>query len=200
VLRRTLTTLVVSALALALAAPASALRYHVRVEGRTQTIFGAAEPRFESGARVTALDSLEAASAVGEFYYHVQVTSFGPYVDQVGRYASAGTAGWAFKVNGVSPPVGADQVVLNEGDRVIWYWAQFGVAGGPETLHLRKASARCYAVTARNDRGASRVATGATLHVDGRRFVTRAGRACLPRHAGLVRANLGGAIRSNALP
>ena len=77
VFRRTLTTLVVAALALALAAPALALRYHVRVEGRTQTIFGAAEPRFESSARVNALDALEAASAVGEFYYHVQVTSFG---------------------------------------------------------------------------------------------------------------------------
>jgi hypothetical protein len=200
VFRRTLSTVAVLALGLALAAPAVAARYHVRVEGKTQTIFGAAEPRFSTDApRVTALDALEAASAAGEFYYHVQVTAFGPYVDQVGRFAAVGTAGWAFKVNGVSPPVGADQVVLEEGDRIVWYWAQFGIAGGPDTLHLRSTGRRCYAVIARNDRGEQRVATGATLRVDGRRFSTRAGRACLPKHIGLVRAYLDGTIRSNAV-
>ncbi len=198
--RRSLTIVAVLVLGLALAAPAAALRYHVRVEGKTQTIFGAAEPRFSTDAgRVTALDALEAASAAGEFYYHVQVAPFGPYVDQVGRFAAAGTAGWAFKVNGVSPPVGADQVALEEGDRLVWYWAQFGIAGGPDTLHLRRTSRGCYAVTTRNDRGVQGVASGATLHVDGRRFATRAGRACLPKHTGLVRAHLGGAIRSNAI-
>jgi hypothetical protein len=199
VFRRCLFTLVVLACALALAAPASALGYHVRVEGKTQTIFGPAEPRFVSGAaRVTALDALEAASLAGEFYYHLAVTSFGPYVDQVGRYAGAGTAGWAFKINGASPPVGADQVVLAEGDRLVWYWAQFGIAGGPETLHLAKTNARCYRVTARDDRGTERAATGATLRVDGRSYATQAGRACLAKHTGLVRAYRGGSIRSNA--
>jgi len=199
VFRRCLFTLVFLACALALAAPASALNYHVRVEGKTQTIFGATEPRFVSGAaRVSALDALEAASLAGEFYYHLEVTSFGPYVDQVGRFAGAGTAGWAFKVNGASPPVGADQVALAEGDRVVWYWAQFGIAGGPETLHLTKTSGRCYRVSARDDRGLERAATGATLRVDGKSYVTRAGRACLPKHVGLVRAYRGGSIRSNA--
>ena len=197
--RRCLFTLVVLACALALAAPASALGYHVRVEGKTQTIFGASEPRFvTSVARVSALDALEAASLAGEFYYHLAVTSFGPYVDQVGRYAGAGTAGWAFKINGASPPVGADQVVLAEGDRLVWYWAQFGIAGGPETLHLAKTNARCYRVTARDDRGTERAATGATLRVDGRSYATQAGRACLAKHTGLVRAYRGGSIRSNA--
>ncbi len=198
--RRTFSTLAVLVLGLALAAPAAALTYHVRVEGKTRTIFGPAEPRFSTVApRLTALDALEAASVAGEFYYHVQTASFGRYVDHVGRFAAAGTAGWAFKVNGVSPPVAADQVVLREGDRVLWYWAQFGIAGGPDTLHLRSAGRRCYAVTARNDRGEQRVAAGATLRVDGRRFATRAGRACLPKHTGLVRADLGGAVRSNAI-
>lgn len=198
--RRSLTTLAVLALGLALAAPAAAIRYHVRVEGKTQTIFGAAEPRFSTDAAgPNALDALEAASMSGEFYYHVQVAPFGRYVDQVGRYVAAGTAGWAFKVNGVSPPVGADQVVLQEGDRVIWYWAQFGIAGGPDTLHLRSTGRGCYAVTARNDRGTQRVAVGATLRVGARRFPTRAGRACIPAHTGLVRAFLGGAVRSNAI-
>ena len=45
-----------------------------------------------------------------------------------------GQHGWVFKVNGVSPPVGADQVALKDGDTVLWYWAEFGSTGGPPTL------------------------------------------------------------------
>jgi hypothetical protein len=200
VFRRSLLVAALGACALALASPAAALRYHVRVEGKTQTIFGANEPRFSTTAtQVTALDALEAASVAGEFFYRLQATSFGPFVDQVGRYPSAGTTGWVFKVNGVSPPVGADQVPLREGDRVVWYFAQFGAGGGPDTLHLRRDGTRCYVVTRRNDAGVERRAAGATLSVDGRRFRARTGRACLPRHTGWVRATLGGAIRSNAV-
>ena len=199
-LRRSLSFLIVLAVGLVLAAPAAALTFHVRVEGKTQTIFGATEPRFSTTASVfNALDALEAASAAGEFFYNVQTSSFGRYVDRIGRYPAAGTAGWVFKVNGASPPVGADQVVLRDGDRVLWYWAQFGVAGGPETLLLRRVGRACYRVTAQNDQGRERPAAGAVLTADGRRFTTRNGRACLPRHRGLVRATLGGAIRSNAL-
>jgi hypothetical protein len=197
---RSLFLIVVGVLALSLAAPASALRYHVRVEGKTRTLFGAAEPRFVSGSSsVTVLDALEAASRVGEFFYRLQVTSFGPYVDQIGRYPALGQTGWVFKVNGLSPPVGADQVLLRDGDRVLWYFAQFGVAGGPDTLHLARTGKRCYRVTRRNDAGVERPAAGATLRVDGRRFGTRNGRACLPAHRGLVRAVLSGAVRSNAV-
>src|SRR5206468_3036895 len=78
-----------------------------------------------------ALDVLGAAATRGEFYYHVQQSSFGAYVDQIGLYPAGGQAGWVFKVNGVSPPVGADQVQLADGDVVLWYWAEFGPAGGP---------------------------------------------------------------------
>lgn len=200
-LRRSLSTLVAIAAALTLAAPAAAIAYHVRVEGKTQTIFGATEPRFASvdAGRATALDALEAASIAGEFFYAVQVTQFGPYVNRIGRYEAAGSAGWVFKVNGVLAPVGADQVVLKDGDRVLWYWASFGAAGGPETLALRRVARRCYRITAQNDQGVERPAEGATLTADGRRFPTRSGRACLPHHTGLVRATLEGAVRSNAV-
>jgi len=44
-----------------------------------------------------------------------------------------------------------------------------------------------------------RSATGAVLQVDGRRVRTRAGRGCVGRHTGPVRATMAGAIRSNAL-
>jgi Domain of unknown function (DUF4430) len=198
VLRR----LLVASMALALAAPAAAqaAQVHVRVEGKTRTIFGATEPLLEGG---NALDALEAASVAGEFYYHVTTTSFGPYVDQVGRYPAVGTTGWVFKVNGVSPPVGADKVALKAGDVVLWYFAQFGIGpGGPKTLRLVHTRASCYRVLAEDDNGARTAATGAVLRVGSRRSVkTRAGAACVGPHRGLlVRATLGGAIRSNALP
>ncbi|HEX2432569.1 MAG TPA: DUF4430 domain-containing protein [Gaiellaceae bacterium] len=197
-MRRTLLTLAalvaLSAIAVssALAAPVT-----VRVEGRTQTIFGSLEKRLEGGSN--ALQALDGASLRGEFYYHVSVTGFGPYVDQIGRYAAGGSNGWVFKVNGASPPVGADKVQLRPGDRVLWYWATFGPTGGPPTLLLNRTGRNCYRVVSENDAGKDTVASGAVLNVDGRRARTRAGRACIGPHRGLVRATMTGAVRSNAL-
>jgi len=176
---------------------ALAARVSVRVEGKTQSLFGTLENRFEAGG--SALDALDAASLRGEFYYHVTQSSFGPYVDQVGRYGAGGSNGWVFKVNGASPPVGADKVELKDGDRVLWYWATFGPTGGPPTLLLTRTGRNCYRVVAENDAGADRAAAGAVLNLDGRRVRTRAGRACVGRHRGSVRATLAGAVRSNAL-
>jgi hypothetical protein len=193
--RRLLAVLVA---ALIVAPAASAARIHVRVEGMTRTIFGATDPTLSAG---NALEALDAASLAGEFYFHVQTTAFGPYVDQIGRYPAAGQTGWVFKVNGKSPPVGADHVELHDGDTVLWYWAQFGVAGGPRTLVLEHTRSNCYAAFSQDDNGARSPAAGAVLHVGSRRTVpTTAGAACVGRHRGiLVRATLGGAVRSNAL-
>jgi hypothetical protein len=188
---------VAAALAASLVQAASAAVVSVRVEGRTQTLYGALETRLEAG--LNAMTALDAASLRGEFYYHVTTTSFGPYVDQIGRFPAEATSGWVFKVNGASPPVGADQVQLRDGDRVLWYWAEFGPAGGPPTLLLRRTSRNCYRVAAENDQGEDRAASGAVLHVDGRRVRTRGGRGCVGRHAGLVRATMAGTVRSNAL-
>jgi Domain of unknown function (DUF4430) len=173
------------------------VRVSVRVEGKTTTIYGAAEPRFEAGAN--AMEALEAASARAEFFYNVTQTSFGPYVAQIGRYPADASSGWVFKVNGVSPPVGADKVVLNAGDRVLWYFATFGPTGGPKTLLLQRRPKGCYRVLAQDDTGKSAAAVGAVLQVDGRRVRTRGGSACPGSHKGLVRATLAGAVRSNAL-
>lgn len=185
--------------ALLVVSSALAVRVYVRVEGKERTIFGPTAPVVDVSAN--ALDALEAASALGEFYYHVTVTGFGPYIDQIGRFPAVGQTGWVFKVNGASPPVGADKVRLQDGDTVLWYWAQFGVAGGPRTLALQRAG-RCYTALSQDDSGKTQPAAGAVLHVGSRRTVaTRNGRACVGPHFGLlVRATLGGAVRSNALP
>ena len=191
--------------ALVIVPSAAAVRVHVRVEGKTHTIFGATAPVVD--VKANALDALEASSNAGEFYYHVQQTQFGPYVDQIARYAAAGQTGWVFKVNGKSPPVGADAVSLKDGDSVLWYWAQFGVAGGPKTLVLERVSGQkggCYRVWAEDDTGVRTAPVGAVLHVGRTRIVQTQGAtgavlACVGKHRGLVRATLAGAVRSNAL-
>ena len=188
---------------LSLAPAALAARVHVRVEGKTQTIFGGSEPVLQVSAG-NALGALEVASARGEFYYHVRQTAFGPFVDQIGRYTPAGLGGWSFKVNGASPPVGADKVTLEDGDRVLWYWSVFDVARneGSPTLELSRVPAQrnCYRVFIRDDKGTRLAARAATVVVGSRRVRARGGRACVGRHSGLVRATQPGAVRSNALP
>lgn len=188
--------LVLAILVALLVAPAAlATLVHVRVEGKTQTLFGATEPKATGS---NALQALESASLAGELYYHVTTLSFGPYVDQVGRYGGSSTSGWVFKVNGASPPVGADQVQLADGDTVLWYYATFGPAGGPPTLTLKPAGKSCYSVVAQDDAGKP-VGVAAVLVVDSRRVPASGGKTCVGPHRGLVRAVAPGAIRSNAL-
>ena len=200
-LRRSL-VLALAAVSLCALAPVDALaaRISIRVEGRTQTIFGKAPRAVEAS---NALEALDVASLAGEFYYHVTRTSFGPYVDQIGRHAAGGTNGWVFKVNGASPPVGADQVQLRDGDSVLWYWADFDPTSfaGPRTLLLEKTSARCYAAFLQDDNGARTAAGAVRVWIGGRaRTTAPTGRFCLAKHQGLVHVTRDGAVRSNALP
>jgi hypothetical protein len=175
---------------------ALAAKVKIRVEGRTTTIYGAAQPGVVAG---NALQALDAASTAGEFHYALTSASFGQYVSQIGKYAAGGSSGWVFKINGASPPVGADQVVLKDGDVVLWYWATFGAAGGPATLELQRLPGNCYVVQQVDDKGAKSRATTATLLVDGRRIRSRTGRTCVGKHRGLVRAVAPGLVRSNAV-
>jgi Domain of unknown function (DUF4430) len=192
-------SLAIAVAALVAAVPASALAagVQIRVEGKTRTIYGATQPRVEAA---NALEALEQASLAGEFYYHVATTSFGPYVDQIARFPASGPNGWVFKVNGASPPVGADKVPLKDGDVVLWYWATFDAAGtGPKTLELVRDAGGCYVVRAQDGQGARTPARGATLHVDGKEIASPTGRTCLKKHRSFVRATLPGAVRSNAV-
>lgn len=190
-------SLVVAVLAALVAVPSALTTTfpHIRIEGREHTIFGPNDPRVAAG---NALEALTKASNAGEFFVHVSDTPYGPYVDQIGLYASFGSSGWVYKVNGASPPVGADQYVLKPGDHVLWYWAFFGLNGGPKTLDLKR-SGGCYRVFEQDDQGKETPADGAVLHVDGRAVMTKAGRACIGPHRGLVKATLEHDVRSNAL-
>ena len=183
-------------LVLVLTSTALAANVKIRVEGKTTTIFGASQPTVTAD---NALQALDAASFAGEFYYGKTTTSFGEYVSQVGKYAADTTTGWVFKVNGVLSQVGAAEAVLKDGDVVLWYHTTFNPSGGPRTLDLRRLPGNCYVVDSLNDAGTRTRAATATLVADGKRFRTRAGRACIGRHVGVVRATAPGAVRSNAV-
>ena len=181
-------------------AVASAATVKVRVEGKTRTLFGATEVTVTAS---NALDAIEQASILGELYYHVTQTSFGPYVDQVGRYGGSASSGWVFKVDNTSPPVGADKVQLKDNDSVLWYYADFGPTGGPPTLEVKAATKKgCYTATAYDDNGKTVVPSGLTWHVCSKLTVNAMpGAAFCPKpHKGLlVRATATGAVRSNAV-
>jgi hypothetical protein len=196
-LRRSLIAVAVLAAALAVAPFAAAAVVHVRVEGKTVTLFGSTQPTVTAS---TPLEALQAASTAAELYYHVTASSFGNYVDQVGLYGGGGDAGWVFKVNGISPPVGADQVQLKDGDVVEWYYATFGATGGPPTLVLKPAAKNCYTATGQDDTGAAKVPAGLAFHTGSKTLAAAAGRICYTKPHGLVWATAPGAVRSNRLP
>jgi hypothetical protein len=217
VLRRFLVILVVAAAAIGAAAPALALDVHVRVEGATRTIFGAVGPTLpvftgaltaadgsqHDLAQPTALGALESASVAGEFFYELQSLSFGLFVDRIGRYPGGGESGWAYKVNDVSPPVGAAEYVLKDGDRVLWYWATFGAAGGPPTLEMkaggRESGRSCFRTLAYDDAGKATAATDVIFVLDGRRVRSSDGRICPAGSWHRLRATKAGAVRSAVL-
>ena len=191
--------LVLLVLSLVLPATALAATVHVRIEGKTQTLFAPQEATVTAG---NALDALEQASLAGELYYHVTSSSFGNYVDQVGRYGGTADSGWVFKVNNVSPPVGADQVQLQDGDHVLWYYATFGPTGGPPTLEVKASAKGCYTAAAFDDNGKAAAVTGLVWHVGSKKTVSGSTGTplCPGPHPGvLVRATATGAVRSNAV-
>jgi hypothetical protein len=182
-----------------LPATAFAATVKVRVEGKTQTLFGPTEVTVTAS---NAQDALEQASILGELYYHVTVSSFGPYIDQVGRYGGTASSGWVFTVNDASPPVGADKVTLHDGDRVLWYYADFGPLGGPPTHSVKAAAQGCYTATAFDDNGKSTSVSGLTWHLGSKKTApgTTGTSYCPGKHTGLlVRATATGAVRSNAV-
>jgi hypothetical protein len=178
---------------------AAAATVKVRVEGKTRTLFA---PTEISVTASNALDALEQASLLGEFYYHVTQTGFGPYVDQVGRYGGTNSSGWVFKVDDKSPPVGADKVQLADGDHVLWYYADFGPTGGPPTLSVKASAKGCYTVHAFDDNGGTATVSGLIVHIGSKRSIkaTADTSVCPGPHPGaLVRATATGAVRSNAV-
>ena len=180
----------VTPLVAALAAPALAERVKVRVEGKTTTIFGSTEPSLTTGPNALAV--LDAASLVGEFYYHV---SPGPFVNQIGRYPGLlqrlelqDQRSLPAGRGGSGPGQGRRHGALVLGD--------VQRAGNADAAPRRGAKANCYSVVSQDDWPRRR--SNSVLVVDGRRGEARR-TACVGRHRGLVRATAPNTVRSNAL-
>ena len=183
-------------LAAVFSSSALAANVKVRVEGRTQTIYGAAQPSLQAD---NAFQALDVASVAGEFHYAVTTSSFGDYVSQVGKYAAAGSAGWVFKVNGAlaagrrrqGGAEGRRRRALVLGDvRLRPAGRRRSSSGGfPATATSSTPSPTPASARARRARRSSRTASASR----------RDGRACIGRHVGLVRATAPGAVRSNAV-
>ena len=228
-LQRMLVVLGAAALVLVVAAPAVAVRVHVRVEGARATIFGATEPRLTpvtgaitppAGPVVTVeaetpFGALEAARRAGPFFYRVESFSFGHYVAQIGRRPGTATTGWVYKVNGVSPPVSATAYELEAGDRVLWYYARFGPTGGPKTLDLRGpyfsiadcfddpcpelSRGPCFDAVALDDNGRRTYPRNVVFRLDGRPIRRRVGTICPDRRWRTLRVTKAGFVRSQVV-
>jgi prenyltransferase beta subunit len=90
-----------------------------RIEGSQSTICSG------QTAGPTALDIVKNASLQCGFTYHIQSTSFGPYLDQINSDAAAGQIGWLYLVNDVAPDIGAGDYQLKPSDQVLWYFGDF---------------------------------------------------------------------------
>ena len=103
-------------------------------------------------------------------------------------------------MNGVLPPVGADKYALREGDRVLWYFARFGPAGGPKTLDFQRT--KCpggVQAVAVDDNGKARPAANVVFELDGRRVRDADGAICPRGHWHTLRASKPGTVRSQVV-
>ena len=84
-----------------------------------------------------ALQVVEKAATQCGFTYHIQTTSFGPYLDQIGNDTAQGAIGWIYLVNLQSPSVGARDYNLQTGDSVLWFYGEYNLV--PTRLTLQSA-------------------------------------------------------------
>ena len=121
--RRLIVLLAVIGLVLALAATALGASVTVRVEGKTQSIFGSTPVKLDAPNALVALD---VASTLGEFYYQLTQSSFGPYVSQIGRYPAGGLGRLGVQGQRRLTTGRRRPGELKDGDEVLWYYATFG--------------------------------------------------------------------------
>ncbi|MBI4049923.1 MAG: DUF4430 domain-containing protein [Candidatus Doudnabacteria bacterium] len=97
--------------------------FEVSIIGPSATIFSG-HITLPPGA--TALAVLAESAKTGNFSYVVKDTSLGLFVESIGGIGPSGDKGWMYAVNGVKPSVGASQYVLQNGDKLVWFY------GAPE--------------------------------------------------------------------
>lgn len=138
------TALALGLAVLTLPTVAAALDTTIRVEGTDDTVLpesaiaiegpGTLSTLYDTAGATADVDNgsafwqLYRATSAAGLEFGFTAYSFGNMITTVGPHAGTMSAGWQFKVNHVSPQVGADATPLDENDSVVWYFG--GYAGG----------------------------------------------------------------------
>jgi hypothetical protein len=101
------------------AVPINPAQHHLRIEGASQTY---CDQLVEAS---NALEIVEHGADPCGYTYQIQQSSLGPYLISINGETASGTAGWLYRVNWISPNVGANQYQLTEGDEVLWYFGEY---------------------------------------------------------------------------
>lgn len=94
----------------------TASTFEFRIQGKSSTVC------IGKTTGPTALDIVKNAAIQCGFTYHIQSTSFGPYLDQINEDKAEGLIGWLYQVNSNRPNIGAGEYNLKTGDTVLWYY------------------------------------------------------------------------------
>ncbi len=222
-MRARLLPIVTMALVVAMLAPGPAMtaarqvEVQVRVEGQNATLWrgtaavGPSTIVDSTGGSHTipsasALGALDVAATRGALPYVAKNMGFGLFVDSVNGEASVPAPpwpGWMYRVNFVSPSVGAADYELKEGDSVLWYYGTYDSTPLAVALPRREVPVhRTLTVTVQGYdlAGQNSPVSGATVHVGSTTAVSDiAGQAAFKMdRIGLigVRAVLAGHVRS----
>ncbi|MCD6599474.1 MAG: hypothetical protein J7L19_02725 [Dehalococcoidia bacterium] len=105
--------------------PQQGVTVDIRIEGQSSTVWSGTVTVDDSTiiddqggqhnfAEPTALGALDEASQLGGFPYAVQDTAYGLYIYSINGEEPAGMAGWMYRVDYVSPMVGAADFILDQ--------------------------------------------------------------------------------------
>ncbi|NEU30989.1 DUF4430 domain-containing protein [bacterium LRH843] len=115
------------------------LLVELRVDGLNGPIL--ANQKIEVTAGETALELLQRVLEGEKINYDIRESSWGSYIAKINGEKEAtlgGWDGWAFKVNGVMPQVGADTYYLENSDEVQFYYSRWAAITSPSLIEEGK--------------------------------------------------------------
>lgn len=153
----------------------------VRVEGAQRTYFDGSVPldtrRVVDSSGVahsqsmTPLSTLDWAAQRGGFPFVLDSMSFGLFVSSIGGELPVWDPpypGWQYRVNGVSPSVGASAYTLKAGDEVLWYYGAWDASPTVAVVPAKYVPVNSTAtITAKqlSPQGAASALSGASVNV-----------------------------------
>ena len=157
---------------------------NIRIEGKDETVW-TGDVTFSNSTvtttdgtthylnEPTALGALDKADKLGEFGYVLTDYGWGLYVEEIAGEPPIGWDGWVYRVNYISPMVGAPDYTLADNDEVLWYFGKMWPLVPPLKIEFNKTVVMTgetfvATVTAYNDStGAFDSVEAAEVYVDG---------------------------------